>query len=211
MRHGKKIHKLERPRAHRQALISNLATALITHGKIRTTEAKAKALKPVIDKLITTAKANTVHARRLAGKTIKCKETLKKLFDEVAPKMLNRTSGYSRVMRIGARRGDGAQVVLIELLSVEHKTEEKGKKGRKGWRKFGRRTKDERDAKAAVAPADEKQTEETPEETSPEERAQDAEAAAEKPSGETTEEVVEGEKPDSTKDEDSGSEKKEPE
>jgi len=131
MRHGKKIHKLERPKAHREALISNMAQALITHRRIKTTESKAKALKPVIDKLVTTAKENTVSARRLAAKTIKSKELLKKLFDEIAPEMMDRTSGYSRIMRIGVRQGDGAELVLIELISAsqvdEDETAKKGK------------------------------------------------------------------------------------
>lgn len=132
MRHGKKIHKLERPKAHRVALISNLATALITHGRIKTTESKAKALKPVVDRLITTAKQNTVHARRLVAKTIKSKETLHKLFDEIVPEMIDRTSGYSRILRVGTRRGDAAQVVLIELVSSkQHSEKESSKKDKK--------------------------------------------------------------------------------
>ena len=118
MRHGKKIHKLERPKAHREALMSNLATALITHKRITTTESKAKALKPVIDRLVTTAKRNTVSARRLAAKTIKSRDILKKLFSEIAPEMMDRNSGYSRIMRIGQRQGDGARLVMIELVSV---------------------------------------------------------------------------------------------
>lgn len=131
MRHGKKIHKLERPKAHREALISNLATALITHKRITTTESKAKALKPVIDRLVTTAKRNTVSARRLAAKTIKSRDILKKLFNEIAPEMMDRNSGYSRIMRIGQRKGDGANLVMIELVSVAKAMEaESGKKGK---------------------------------------------------------------------------------
>ncbi len=149
MRHGKKIHKLERPRAHRHALMSNLASALITHGKIKTTEAKAKALKPLIDKLITTAKLNTVHARRLVARTIKSRDLVKKLFDEIAPQMLNRTSGYSRIMRIGVRRGDAAPVVMIELIRAEQEQDEKTKKGKKGWRKFAPKPKAKAEKKAA--------------------------------------------------------------
>ena len=149
MRHGKKIHKLERPKAHRHALMSNLASALITHGRIKTTEAKAKALKPLIDKLITTAKLNTVHARRLVARTIKSRDLVKKLFDEIAPEMLNRTSGYSRIMRVGTRRGDAATVVMVELVRAEQEQDEKTKKGRKGWRKFASRSKDKAEKKAA--------------------------------------------------------------
>lgn len=129
--------------------MSNLASALITHGKIKTTEAKAKALKPLIDKLITTAKLNTVHARRLVARTIKSRDLVKKLFDEIAPDMLNRTSGYSRIMRIGVRRGDAALVVLVELLRAEPEQDEKTKKGKKGWRKFASRPKAKAEKKAA--------------------------------------------------------------
>jgi large subunit ribosomal protein L17 len=139
MRHGKKIHKLERPSEHRRALISNLVSALITHKRIKTTESKAKALKPVMDSLITTAKKDTVDARRLAAKTVKQKETLKTLFDEIAPGMLNRTSGYSRIMRVGTRSGDGAEIVVIELIMDQQVAEEKtGKKSKK--KLFGRKS-----------------------------------------------------------------------
>jgi large subunit ribosomal protein L17 len=165
MRHGKKVHKLERPKAHRHALMSNLASALITHGKIKTTEAKAKALKPLIDKLITTAKLNTVHARRLVGKTIKSRDLIKKLFDESAPEMLNRTSGYSRIMRIGARRGDSAPVVMVELIQAVQEQDEKTKKGRKGWRKFASKPKAKAEKRAAgleaTSPAGEEEEAET--------------------------------------------------
>lgn len=211
MRHGKKIHKLERPRAHRQALVSNLATALITHGKIRTTEAKAKALKPVIDRLIATAKTNTVHARRLAGRTIKSRDILKRLFDEIAPKMVNRSSGYSRMMRVGTRRGDGAQIVLIELMSVEHETQEKGKKGRKGWRKFGRRPKADKEPqpKAAPAPAEEEKTRTAIEDAASEERPVDTEAESSEDLSQSPDE--EPSEKDAADDKETDSEKKRPE
>lgn len=183
MRHGRKIHKLERPKAHREALISNLANALITHKKIRTTEAKAKALKPVIDRLITTAKQNTVHARRLVAKTVRNKETVKKLFDEIAPEMLDRTSGYSRMVRVGTRHGDGAEIVLVELMLKAEEPEEKGKKGRKKRGLFKGKPKASKSqaVKGTAAPAEEPVEEAAAEEVSvePEEKAADAEAIAE--------------------------------
>jgi large subunit ribosomal protein L17 len=153
MRHGKKVHKLERPREHRKALISNLATALITHRKIRTTEAKAKALKPVIDNLITTAKKNTVSARRMASRTIKQKEILKKLFDEIAPEMIDRTSGFSRIVRIGSRKGDGAEIVLVELVGADDAGHPASKKGRKSTPSRKQKSKPAKPAKAAKAAA----------------------------------------------------------
>lgn len=153
MRHGKKIHKLERPSEHRRALMTNLVSALITHKRIKTTESKAKALKPVIDDLITTAKKNTVSARRLAAKMVKQKETLKTLFDEIAPGMLSRTSGYSRIMRVGTRSGDGAEIVVIELIMDQQVAEEgTGKKSKKKF--FGRKAA----PKAEKAPAAESAT-----------------------------------------------------
>ena len=154
MRHGKKIHKLERPGEHRLALMSNLVTALITHKRIKTTESKAKALKPVIDDLITTAKKNTVNARRLAAKMVKQKEPLKTLFDEIAPGMLSRTSGYSRIMRVGTRSGDGAEIVVIELIMDQEVSEsETPKKSKK--KLFGRKSA----PKTTKAPAAEKTVE----------------------------------------------------
>lgn len=195
MRHGKKIHKLERPKAHRAALISNLANALITHKRIRTTEAKAKALKPVIDRLITTAKQNTVHARRLVARTVRNKETLKKLFDEIAPEMLDRTSGYSRMVRVGTRRGDGAQIVLVELMLKAEEPEEKGKKGKKGRKKRGlfgakpKAKKSEPDEETPVAAA------EPEEETVEAEVPTEAAAEAEEPVPEEKQDEVPEEKP----------------
>ena len=183
MRHGKKIHKLERPKAHREALMSNLATALITHKRIKTTEAKAKALKPVVDKLITTAKQNTVSAIRLVAKTIRNREILKKLFDEIAPEMMERTSGYSRIMRVGQRRGDGAEVVMIELVteSIED-SEQRKTKSKKNLKKVQTRSKVE-SKKAAPAP----EAETAEEETAAEAEAEAQEATEEDSAGESEE------------------------
>jgi large subunit ribosomal protein L17 len=155
MRHGRKIHKLDRPKAHRTALISNLATALLTHGRIKTTESKAKALKPVVDRLIATAKKNDVASRRIVGKTVKSRDTIKKLFDEIAPDLANRASGYSRIMRLDTRKGDGAQLVLIELMSTPKKIEaEAEKKTRKlPWSRKKTAEEPEKKAKAKKAPA----------------------------------------------------------
>ncbi len=187
MRHGKKIHKLERPREHRLALISNLATALITHGRITTTEAKAKALKPVIDRLIRTAKMNSVQSRRQVGRMIRNRDTLRKLFDEIAPEMLDRTSGYSRIMLLGPRRGDGAKLAVIELVAKD--SEEETAREKSGRKKSARQANAKAKAKPAeakdkpaAAPAAEQEVTEYPEagveETPVEEKVDKGEAEA---------------------------------
>ena len=127
MRHGKKIHKLNRPAEHRKALMNNLAMALITYKQIQTTDAKAKALKPFIDRLIATAQQNTLHAKRMVARSVKNKKVFKELFENVVPKLEGRTSGFSRIVKFKQRRGDGAPVSIIELM-IEHEVEEKSKK-----------------------------------------------------------------------------------
>lgn len=135
MRHRRSIPKLGVKPAHRDAILSNMAMSLIDHGQIQTTVSRAKALVPVISKLITQAKRNDVHSRRLAATTIKKRELLKKLFDEIAPEMKDRPGGYTRVIRSGFRKGDGASLAIVQLL-VEKKVEEeetdkKAKSGKK--------------------------------------------------------------------------------
>lgn len=180
MRHGKKIHKLERPREHRLALMSNLATALITHGRITTTEAKAKALKPVIDRLIRTAKMNSVQSRRQVGRMIRNRDVLRKLFDEIAPEMLERTSGYSRIMRLGPRRGDGAKLAIIELVAKDSEEEAaREKSGRKKSVRQGRAK-----AKAKPAGAKEKPAEEAAPAVEPEVAEEPVASAEETPAEE---------------------------
>lgn len=131
MRHGKKLHKLSRPAEHRKALLNNLATALITYKKIETTDRKAKVLKPYIDRLISTARQNTLHARRRVAQSLPNKSAVKELFSVVVPKLEGRTSGFSRIVKYRTRRGDGASMSIIELLmekEVEEKDKKKGKK-----------------------------------------------------------------------------------
>jgi large subunit ribosomal protein L17 len=131
MRHGKKIHKLSRPAEHRKALLNNLAAALIKHKQIQTTETKAKALKPFIDRLISTALQDTLHAKRQVAKNLPNKVAFKELFSNVIPKLEGRTSGFSRIVKHKARRGDGAPISIIELL-LEKEEESKGKKKKAG-------------------------------------------------------------------------------
>lgn len=116
MRHGRKVKKLGRPKAARKALLDSLATSLFRHGRITTTVAKAKALRPVAERMITHAKKNTVHAKRLVFRAIRDREVLVKLFSEIAPKYQDRHGGYTRVLRVGNRLGDAAPTALIELV-----------------------------------------------------------------------------------------------
>jgi len=119
MRHRKTVKKLNRTVAHRKALLANLAAALFEHKRIVTTHAKAKAAQQYIEKLITLAKANTVHSRRLALQRVRHKWVVQTLFNEIAPVYLQRNGGYTRVIRMGRRHGDAAEVSVLELVDFE--------------------------------------------------------------------------------------------
>ena len=114
MRHRSKTAKLKRNASHRKALLSNLACSLIEHGRIRTTLGKAKALRPVAEKLVTLAKRNDLHSRRLAIAYLHQKDVVKKLFAEVAPAAKDRQGGYCRITKLGPRMSDAAPMAFIE-------------------------------------------------------------------------------------------------
>jgi len=116
MRHRKKIKKFGVSSAYNKALLNNLATSLIKHKRIRTTLAKAKALRPFVEKLITKAKEDTVHARRIALKDLKERAVVSELFNEVAKKVADRNGGYTRIVKLGFRQGDAAEMAIIELV-----------------------------------------------------------------------------------------------
>ena len=116
MRHGVRGRKLSRSSSHRRALATAQATALLREGRIQTTLAKAKELRPYVEHLITTAKGGTLHDRRLVARDVHDRNVLKKLFEEVAPKFANRNGGYTRILKTGVRRGDAAEMALIELV-----------------------------------------------------------------------------------------------
>ena len=118
MRHAKAGKKLGRDSAHRKALYSNLAGALITHGRIETTEAKAKAVKPFAEKMITLGKRGDLHARRQALAALRSNDIVHHLFAEVAPRFTERAGGYTRIVKLGPRLGDAADMVYLEL--VDH-------------------------------------------------------------------------------------------
>ena len=117
MRHQKTRHKLSRTAAHRKALLANLCIEVIDHERIRTTEAKAKAVKPEIEKLITLAKRGDLHARRQALSQLnQDKFAVHKLFEEIAPRYSSRNGGYTRIVKLGPRRSDSAEMVFLELV-----------------------------------------------------------------------------------------------
>jgi large subunit ribosomal protein L17 len=116
MRHGDKIKNLSRTKAHRDALLSNLACQLIEHKRIVTTLAKAKALRVYVEPLITKGKENTTHQRRVVFSYLKDKEAIKELFGSVAEKVAGRPGGYTRIIKLGARPGDNAEQGMIELV-----------------------------------------------------------------------------------------------
>jgi large subunit ribosomal protein L17 len=116
MRHQRKGKKLGRDSAHRRALYANLAGALIEHGRIKTTEAKAKAVKPVAEKMITLGRRGDLAARRQALAYLRSQEVVHQLFAEVAPRFADRPGGYTRIVKLGPRFGDSAEMVYLELV-----------------------------------------------------------------------------------------------
>jgi large subunit ribosomal protein L17 len=116
MRHGDKVKNLSRTKAHREALLSNLACQLIEHKRIVTTVAKAKALRVYVEPLITKGKSNTTHQRRVVFSYLQDKEAIKELFGNVAEKVAGRPGGYTRIIKLGARPGDNAETAMIELV-----------------------------------------------------------------------------------------------
>lgn len=118
MRHNMMGRRLSRSTKHRKALLRNLATELFRHNRIKTTEAKAKSVQPMAEKLITLAKRGDLHARRRAAQEIYDPAVLQKLFDEIAPSIEGHIGGYTRIYKLGPRRGDAAKMVLIEIVSA---------------------------------------------------------------------------------------------
>jgi large subunit ribosomal protein L17 len=117
MRHRAKGRQLSRTASHRRAMLNNMASSLFEHGRVVTTEAKAKELRPFAERLITLARRGDLHARRLVERRIKDRDTLGKLFSEIGPRFAARPGGYTRILKLGHRPGDGADIARIELLS----------------------------------------------------------------------------------------------
>jgi large subunit ribosomal protein L17 len=116
MRHHRAGKKLGRDSAHRKALYANLASALIQHGRVRTTVTKAKAVKPFVEQMITLGKRGDLHARRHALSELRSQDVVEKLFDDVAPRFADRPGGYARIVKIGPRLGVSAEWVSLELV-----------------------------------------------------------------------------------------------
>jgi large subunit ribosomal protein L17 len=135
MRHQKKTVKLGRTAAHRKALLANQVCSLIEHQRIRTTLAKAKAVRPLAEKMVTLGKKGSLHARRTALAVLRQKGAVKKLFDDIAPRTAERKGGYTRIIKLGQRRSDAAPIAFLEWVDapqVSHEEPASSDKGRKG-------------------------------------------------------------------------------
>ncbi len=138
MRHGNKLNHLGRKSAHRKAMLSNMACSLIEHKRISTTIAKAKALRVYVEPLLTKSKTDSTHSRRIVFSYLQSKEVVSELFRDVAPKIATRNGGYTRIIRLGYRLGDNAEMCMIELVDFnEIYTNEKVKKTTRRSRRGG--------------------------------------------------------------------------
>ena len=161
MRHNKKFNHLGRTASHRAAMLANMAISLIEHKRITTTVAKAKDLKKYVEPLITKAKEDSTNSRRVVFSYLQNKEAIKKLFGEVAEKVGDRPGGYTRIIKLGTRQGDAAQVCFIELVDFDpDMAKDSGKKKTRRSRRGG--TKAEASTPVAEAPAAEEVKEEAP-------------------------------------------------
>src|SRR6266487_2951491 len=135
MRHQKKTIKLGRTADHRRALLANQVCALIQHQRIKTTLAKAKAVRPLAERMVTLGKNGSIHARRRALAVLRHKNIVKKLFDDIAQRSAERNGGYTRIVKLGARKSDSAPMAFIEWVDAEEVAEEKPGKEKKAKRK----------------------------------------------------------------------------
>lgn len=160
MRHGKKFNHLGRTASHRKAMLSNMANSLILHKRISTTLAKAKELKKYVEPLITRAKEDTTHNRRIAFSYLKDKEGIKALFGDVIEKVGSRAGGYTRIIKTGFRLGDNAEMCIIELVDFNELMLKEAKPAKKTTRRSRRATGKAADSPAAEAPKAEENNEE---------------------------------------------------
>ncbi len=137
MRHGKKFNHLSRKKAHRKAMLSNMACSIIEHKRINTTVAKAKAVRQYLEPLITKSKEDTTHNRRIVFKYLKRKEIVSELFRDIAVKVADRPGGYLRIIKLGNRQGDNADMALVELVDYNEIYNPNGKKKKKSRRRRG--------------------------------------------------------------------------
>jgi large subunit ribosomal protein L17 len=135
MRHQKKTVRLGRKAEHRKALLANQVCNLIEHQRVKTTLAKAKAVRPLAEKMVTLGKNGSIHARRTAFSTLRHKDAVKKLFDEIAPRSTERNGGYTRIVRLGQRKSDSASMAFIEWVDAAVVVEEKPAEDKKAKKK----------------------------------------------------------------------------
>jgi large subunit ribosomal protein L17 len=144
MRHGKKFNHLKRKKGHRTALLKSLSGALITHKRITTTLAKAKALRIYVEPLLTKSKDNTTHSRRVVFSRLMNKEVVKELFDVVAERIADRPGGYVRIIKMGARKSDSADMAIVELVDFNTDyvagSKSEGKSGKRRRRGGGKKS-----------------------------------------------------------------------
>lgn len=164
MRHQKKTIRLGRTAEHRKALLANQVCSLIEHQRIKTTLAKAKAVRPLAEKMVTLGKKGSLHARRTALSVLRQKDLVKKLFDEVAPRSANRNGGYTRIVKLGQRKSDSASMAFIEWVDALAAEEKPATEEKKAKRKEAEPTAKSKEPKAeattkekdvAAAPAEE--------------------------------------------------------
>jgi large subunit ribosomal protein L17 len=172
MRHQKKRIKLGRTAEHRKALLANQVCSLIEHERIKTTLAKAKAVRPLAERMVTLGKNGSLHSRRTALAVLRQKNAVKKLFDNIAPRSTERSGGYTRIIKLGARKSDSALIAFIEWVDSAPVTEEKEKEPKKKGK--------EKPDKAAAPPK-----EEAPQPAAQKEEKTQAAAAEEKAAPET--------------------------
>ena len=132
MRHNKKVNHLGRTKAHREAMLANMASSLIKHKRIFTTTAKAKSLRKYVEPLITKSKDTSVHSQRIVFSTLQDKHAVKELFTEISPKIMDRRGGYTRIIKTGLREGDSASMCFIELVDYNTNMLKTAAGGRKG-------------------------------------------------------------------------------
>ena len=188
MRHGKTVNHLGRTKSHRDALLANMAVSLIKSKRIETTLAKAKALRKYVEPLITKGKNDTTHSRRVVFSYLQEKEAIKELFGEVAVKVAERNGGYTRIIKLGQRQGDNAEVALIELVDFNENlltavSEDGDAKAKRSRRSRSKKASAEA-APAATAPVAEEPSAEVVEEAPVAEVVEEAPAAEEAPATE---------------------------
>jgi len=208
MRHGKKVNHLSRTSSHRKAMLANMACSLIEHKRINTTIAKAKALKKFVEPLITKSKSDTTHSRRMVFKSLRSKQGAAELFRDIAPKIADRPGGYTRIIKLGSRLGDNAEMAMIELVDFNELLLE----GAAPKKKSRRRGKKKAEAAIETAEVVEEVKTEVVEEVKEETKAEEAvvtEEVKEEVVAEATEEDVEEKAPEAKAEESAPKEEEE--